>query len=121
MINGIHVTLYSSEKRAEELRAFLRDTLKLPFFDAGGGWLIFTQPGEIGCHPDDSMKDRDAVVTELGFPCKDLEKTMTDLKKRGVTFEPVKDEGWGRLTHFKMPGGLEAILYEPRYAKPSAR
>jgi len=38
MIENVHVTLFSSEKTAEELRVFLRDRLKLPSFDAGGGW-----------------------------------------------------------------------------------
>lgn len=122
MINGIHVTLYGSDKRVDELRKFLRDTLKLPSFDAGGGWLIFTAAGEIGCHPDDRMRDKDAIVQELGFPCTDLSETVAALKKRGVEFvSDIEDAGWGQLTRFRMPGGLEADLYEPRYRKPRAR
>ena len=34
MITGFHVVVYSSA--AEEVRAFSRDTLGLPFVDAGG-------------------------------------------------------------------------------------
>ena|SRR5260370_37879509 len=119
MINGLHVTLFSSEKRAEELRAFLRDTLKLPSFDAGGGWLLFSMPGEVGCHPDGGKRDEDPVEQEFSFLCQDLDKTVAELKKRGVQFvHEIKDQGWGRLTRFRMPGGLEADLYEPRYHKP---
>ncbi len=122
MIKGIHVTLYGSETRTDEMRTFLRDTLKLPSFDAGGGWLIFTLPGEVGCHPDEDMKDKNPVVQDLGFSCDDLDKTVAELKKHGVHFvSEIEDAGWGRLTRFKMPGGLEADLYEPRYRKPKAR
>ena len=122
MIKGIHVTLYGSETRTDEMRTFLRDTLKLPSFDAGGGWLIFTLPGEIGCHPDEDKKDKSPVVQDLGFSCDDLDKTVAELEKRGVHFvNAIEDAGWGRLTRFRMPGGLEADLYEPRYRKPKPR
>lgn len=122
MIKTMHVTLYGSETGVEELRAFLRDTLKLPSFDAGGGWLIFYLPGEVGCHPDEGKRDRDPVGQELGFSCEDLDQTVAELKERGVQFvRDIEDAGWGRLTRFRMPGGLEADLYEPRYRKPRAR
>jgi hypothetical protein len=50
MIKGIHGLFYSSQP--EELRAFIRDKLRLPFSDAGGGWLIFDfQEGDLGIHP----------------------------------------------------------------------
>jgi hypothetical protein len=119
MIKGVHVTLYSSDKRTEELRAFLRDTLKLPSFDPGGGWLLFPLPGEVGCHPDEDKGDGDPVAQELGFSCDDLDRTVAELKERGVEFvREIEDAGWGRLTRFRMPGGLEADLYEPRYRAP---
>ena len=121
-ITGMHVTLFGSERRTEELRGFLRDTLGLPSFDAGGGWLIFTLPGELACHPDEDKDDRAPVVLDLGFSCKDLDKTVAELKARGVrSVQDIEDAGWGRLTRFSMPGELEADLYEPRYRKPRAR
>ena len=40
MIIGAHSIIYS--KSPELDRAFLRDVLKLPNIDLGGGWLIFT-------------------------------------------------------------------------------
>ncbi len=33
----------------------------------------------------------------------------------------VTDEGWGLLTHFRMPGNLEVELYQPKYEKRSTR
>jgi hypothetical protein len=119
MLNGVHVTLFGSDKVVDELRVFMRDTLKMPNIDAGGGWLLFHLPGEVGCHPDDEMSDKDPVTQELGFSCKDIDATVAELKKRGVEFvDEIKDAGWGRMTRFKMPGKLEADLYEPRYRKP---
>src|SRR5262245_9702388 len=116
MIRGMHLTLYSSEKVVDELRAFMRDVLRLPSFDAGDGWLIFRMPGEIGCHPEEGSRARKSVRYELAFACGDLEATIAGLKKRGVKFvQKIEDAGWGRLTSFKMPGGINAVLYEPRY------
>ena len=40
MIIGAHSIIYS--KSPELDRAFLRDVLKLPHVDLGGGWLIYT-------------------------------------------------------------------------------
>ena len=50
MIRGLHAMFYSS--KAEELRAFFRDTLGFPGTDVGGGWLIFNPPeADLGVHP----------------------------------------------------------------------
>ena len=50
MIRGLHGRFYSSQP--DELRAFLRDKLQLPYSDVGGGWLIFdVAEGDIGVHP----------------------------------------------------------------------
>jgi hypothetical protein len=41
---------------------------------------------------------------------------MTDLRSKGVEFaEDVSEERWGRLTRFRLPGGGEVGLYEPRH------
>jgi catechol 2,3-dioxygenase-like lactoylglutathione lyase family enzyme len=116
MIRGVHTMFYSSE--AEALRAFLRDKLGFPYTDVGGGWLIFDLPeAEMGCHPAD--KDKAPSGThDISFYCDDVEKTVAELKARGVEFtEPVTDRGYGLVTHFKMPGGIEVQLYQPRYSK----
>lgn len=49
MITGAHSIIYS--RKPELDRAFLRDVLKLPCIDAGGGWLIFgLPPSELAFH-----------------------------------------------------------------------
>jgi hypothetical protein len=48
--------------------------------------------------------------------CDDLEATISDLQAKGVAFaEGVSEERWGRLTRFRLPGGGEVGLYEPRH------
>jgi len=118
MINGMHLTLYGSEKTVDDLRAFMRDVLHLPSYDPGGGWLLFHLPGEIGCHPEEGHGRKPARY-ELSFSCDDIEAAVADLEKRGVKFvHEIHDAGWGRVTTFKMPGAITAMLYEPRHGKP---
>src|SRR5438270_10776517 len=104
MIKGVHTMFYSSEPDA--LRAFLRDKLQFPFTDVGGGWLIFDLPeAEMGCHPADESEGARSGTHDISFYCDDIEKTVAELKSRGVEFtEPVADQGYGLVTHFKMPG-----------------
>jgi catechol 2,3-dioxygenase-like lactoylglutathione lyase family enzyme len=98
---------------AEAARAFLRDKLGLPAHDVGDGWLIFDAPEvEIGCHPSEKR------FHGISFYCDDIEKTVADLRDRGVTFKaPVKDQGYGLVTTFSIPGGGEVELYQPKYEK----
>ena len=43
---------------------------------------------------------------------------MADLRARGVEFTgPVEDHGYGRVTHFRVPGGITVQLYQPKYEK----
>jgi hypothetical protein len=111
MIKGLHALFYTP--KAEELRAFIRDKLRFPYTDTGEGWLIFDLPeGDLGCHPSDK------VYHSISFYCDDISKTVEDLKSRGVEFTSgISDQGWGRLTRFRMPGGMEVELYEPKYKK----
>ena len=121
MITGVHTMFYSSQ--AEELRAFLRDKLELPFTDVGEGWLIFDLPEvEMGCHPADAQDGSPPGTHNISFYCDDLEKTVKHLKKRGVEFiDEIADHGYGLVTHFKMPGGVEVQLYQPRYQKKASK
>ncbi|HEV2970082.1 MAG TPA: VOC family protein [Pirellulales bacterium] len=120
MIRGVHTMFYSSD--ADATRAFLRDKLGFPFSDVGGGWLIFHLPeADMGCHPSDDRDGAHAGTHDISFYCDDIATTVADLKARGVEFtEPVSDQGFGLVTHFKMPGGIEVQLYEPRYSKSRA-
>jgi predicted enzyme related to lactoylglutathione lyase len=53
--------------------------------------------------------------------CHDIETTVAELKEKGVEFtEPVTDEGYGRITRFRIPGAGEIGLYEPRHQSPLA-
>ena len=48
--------------------------------------------------------------------CDDLEATMRELQAKGVNFtQDVSEERWGRLTHFRLPGGGEVGMYEPHH------
>jgi catechol 2,3-dioxygenase-like lactoylglutathione lyase family enzyme len=108
-ITGVHAILFAED--AERVRAFLRDTLELRGVDAGGGWLIFAlPPAELAAHPSGE--------NDLGLylMCDDLDATMAELTAKGVEFtRPASDEGWGRLTALRVPGGGELGLYEPRH------
>lgn len=111
MINGAHLILYSRDAEAD--RAFFRDVLGYPHVDAGDGWLIFKlPPAEVGVHP------ADAPSHEFFLMCDDVEAERERLTAQGVEFaQPVSDEGWGRMTALRLPGGGLLGLYEPRHAK----
>lgn len=105
MITGVHTMFYSSE--AEKLRAFIRDKLGFSYTDVGDGWLIFHLPeADMGCHPSDSADGKTSGTHDISFYCDDIHQTVATLTSRGVEFtEKVRDEGYGLVTHFKMPGG----------------
>jgi catechol 2,3-dioxygenase-like lactoylglutathione lyase family enzyme len=119
MIRGVHTMFYSSEPEA--LRAFLRDVLGFPFTDVGEGWLIFDLPeADMGVHPADpaGKHGSPAGTHDVSFYCDDIETTVGELKAKGVEFtEDVHDQGFGLVTHFRMPGGVTAQLYQPHYSK----
>jgi len=117
MIRGIHSMFYTSD--AEALRAFIRDKLGFPYTDVGGGWLIFDVPeGDMGCHPAHEGPGASAGTHAISFYCDNIEETVSELKSRGVEFtEPVTNQGFGLVTHFKMPGDVVVQLYQPLYKK----
>ena len=120
MIKGVNTMFYSS--RPEDLRAFLCDKLRFPHTDVGKGWLIFDLPeADMGCHPADPEGGAPSGTHNISFYCDDIEKTVAELKSRGVEFtDGIADRGYGLVTHFKMPGDLEVQLYQPRYTKGPA-
>lgn len=119
MIQGVHTMFYSS--KPEALRVFLRDKLGFPYTDVGEGWLIFDLPeADMGCHPADETGEHGAPsgTHSISFYCDDLEKTVAELKARGVEFSGgVEDAGFGLVTFFQMPGDIRVQLYQPRYQK----
>jgi catechol 2,3-dioxygenase-like lactoylglutathione lyase family enzyme len=115
MIKGVHTMFYTS--KADELRAFLRDKLGLSATDVGGGWLIFDLPqAEMGVHPCADMPGKTCGTHDISFYTDDVRKTVAELKAKGVEFtKDIKDEGYGLVTYFRVPGGFEVQLYQPRY------
>ena len=119
MIAGAHTIIYADD--AETARAFFRDVLDFEGVDAGEGWLIFAlPPGEIAVHPGPGWA---GVVGqhELFFMCRDIERSVDELERKGVEFvSPIADEGFGLMTRLKIPGAGEIGLYEPRHPTPLA-
>jgi hypothetical protein len=114
MINGAHAIIYSRDAEAD--RAFLREVLKFPSVDAGGGWLIFAlPPAEIAVHPagDDGGRQ------ELYLMCEDIGALVAELGARDVSCAPVTDQRWGLLTEVTLPSGARLGVYEPRHARPA--
>jgi catechol 2,3-dioxygenase-like lactoylglutathione lyase family enzyme len=111
MINGVHAMIYA--KDAALARAFFRDVLGFRGVDAGHGWIILAlPPAELGVHPAEGSDSRH----ELYFMCDDIQKTVEELKGKGVEFtQPISDQGWGLVTSLKIPGGGEIALYQPRH------
>jgi glyoxalase/bleomycin resistance protein/dioxygenase superfamily protein len=116
MIRGVHTMFYSSEPEA------LRDKLGFSGHDVGGGWLIFDLPeADMGCHPAEDKDGGRSGTHNISFYCDDIEKTVAQLKSRGVEFTaPIIDQGYGLVTYFKMPGAFDVQLYQPRYSKGAA-
>lgn len=119
MIKGVHTMFYCS--KPEEFRAFVRDKLGFSYTDVGQGWLIFDLPeADLGCHPTEGKEGPVSGTADISFYCDDIEKTVAELKKKGVEFtEGIADHGYGLVTHFKVPGDFQVQLYQPRYTKRS--
>ena len=115
MINGAHVVLYSKDAEAD--RAFFRDVLKFHSVDAGHGWLIFALPPSEAAFHDSDKNDRH----ELYLMCDDITATLQDLKAKKVKVSEVKQERWGKLATFTLPGGGKVGIYEPTHASPLKR
>ena len=112
MITGAHMVLYSTDPEAD--RAFLRDVLRLPNVDVGGGWLIFAlPPSEVAIHPADENAGH-----ELYFLVDDLRSFIAAMRKRNINTSRVSAQRWGRITQVTLPGGGKIGVYEPRHARP---
>ena len=116
MIRGIHGLFYSS--KPEELRAFIRDKLQLPFNDTGDGWLIFDfKEGDLGVHPVETL-DVPSGFHELSFFTDNIKETIAELQSRGVKFDnEITDQGFGYTITLTMPGDVKVLIYEPKYSK----
>ena len=114
MIVGAHSIIYSTNPEAD--RAFLKDVLKLPHVDVGGGWLIFgLPPAEVAVHPS-SKND----LHEFYLMCDDLKSFMAEMKKHQIACSEIENQGWGSLTKVSLPGGGRIGVYQPRHSRPKA-
>ena len=112
MLIGSHVIIHS--RNADADRALLRDVLKLGHVDVGSGWLIFgLPPSEVAVHPTEGPEGH-----ELYLMCQDVEAFIQAMKQHALACTPVRDEGWGLLTHLTLPGGGKLGVYQPRHARP---
>ncbi len=118
MITSVVVTVFAHD--AEAASTFFRDVLEFPCVDAGDGWLRFAPPTELSVHPGG-----DPEATEgqhrLFLTCDDIERTVGDLKERGVEFmDPIADRGCGPITRLRVPGAGEVGLFQPTPADSTA-
>jgi hypothetical protein len=112
MFNGAHTVIYSTDAEAD--RIFMRDVLGFGNIDVGGGWLIFAlPPAEVAFHPHASSH-----AHELYLMCDDLSEIRKKLLDAGVDSTEPKDEGWGILSSFQLPGGGSVGFYQPRHERP---
>ena len=112
MITGAHSIIYSTNPEAD--RAFLRDVLKFPHVDVGGGWLVFgLPPAELAVHP--SQKNG---VHGFYLMCDNLVSFIRDMRRHKIRCDDVEEQQWGLLTHLTLPGGGRLGVYEPRHARP---
>jgi hypothetical protein len=95
------------------------DKLGFPYTDVGEGWLIFDVPeADQGFHPAEDRDGARSGTPSISYYCDDIEKTMADLRSRGVEFTgPIEDHGYGLVSFFKVPGDFAVQLYQPRYVK----
>ena len=72
----------------------------------------------MGCHPSEEMEGKRSGTPDISFYCDDIEKTVAELKAKGVEFtSDIVDQGYGFVTFFKVPGDFQVQLYQPRYAR----
>ncbi|HEY2792895.1 MAG TPA: extradiol dioxygenase [Micromonosporaceae bacterium] len=99
---------------AEADRAFLSDVLGFESVDAGHGWLIFAlPPAEAAVHPADGDP-----AYALYLMSDDLPADIAALTAKGVVCSDVQEERWGSVTGFRLPGGADLGLYQPRHPSP---
>jgi hypothetical protein len=112
MINGAHVIIYSKDAEAD--KRFIKNVLKFKHVDANKGWLIFKlPPAEVAVHPSDEND-----LHEFYLMTDNLDSDIRMLEGEGVSCDSVTQQGWGRSTRVKLPGGGSLGLYEPRHARP---
>src|SRR5215510_2817679 len=79
MIIGAHSVIYSTDPEADH--RFLRDVLRLPAVDGGGGYLIFgLPPAEASVHSSRT----DNLQQELYLLCDNIDMFVSEMRKNSV-------------------------------------
>jgi hypothetical protein len=108
VITGAHTIIYSTDPGAD--RTFLRDVLKIPHVEVGGGWLIFElPPGEVAVHPADNNN-----IHELYFMCDNIQSLREELSGQSIPCTEIEILSWGRLIRITLPGGGSLGIYQPQ-------
>lgn len=111
MIIGAHSIVHSTDPDAD--RTFLREVLRFPHVDVGGGWLIFgLPPAELAVHPAESGSH------ELYLMVDDVAAFVREMAARDVACAPITDQRWGLLTEVALPSGGKLGVYQPRHPRP---
>lgn len=114
MITGAHSIIYSTDADAD--REFLRNILKFPYVDVGGGWLIFGMPpAEVAVHPAENNN-----IHELFLMCDDIAAFRDEMSVQKVVCTEVEELPWGRLTRITLPGGGSLGVYQPKHERPAS-
>ena len=79
---------------------------------------LFDPPeADLGVHPTEGPEPKSGTA-DISFYCDDIHASVREMKARGVEFTmEVEDHGYGLVTHFKVPGGFDVQLYQPKYRK----
>jgi 4-hydroxyphenylpyruvate dioxygenase-like putative hemolysin len=73
---------------------------------------------DLGCHPVDKHDAQPSGTPHISFYCEDVSQTVKELKAKGVDFTAdITDAGDGLTTRFRVPGGFDIELYQPKYSK----
>jgi catechol 2,3-dioxygenase-like lactoylglutathione lyase family enzyme len=115
VITAAHTLWYSKNPEAD--RAFLRDVIGLRAIDIGHGWMIFAMPpSEAAVHPADqengARHDHPMLAAHVYFMCDDLDATLAELGKKGVTFADPQRQPWGIVSRLRLPSGGEIGIYQ---------
>jgi hypothetical protein len=105
---GAHSILYSKDAEAD--RAFLRDVLKFPNVDVGGGWLNFgLPPSEVAVHPGEEDDTQ-----EFYLMVDDAKAFVAEMKKHKRKTAKLTTQPYGIMTSVTLPSGMSSAFTRRR-------
>jgi hypothetical protein len=109
---GAHSILYSKDAEAD--RKFLKEVLKFPNVDVGGGWLIFgLPPSEVAIHPGD-----EGDTQEFYLMVDDAKAFVEEMKKHKRKTSKLVTQRYGIMTSVTLPSGHVLGVYQATHARP---